>query len=198
MPRPPPTGEAEPSEKDRSTVASSAAKRYAQAVFSLGKENGTLDAWQGDLALLSNIVADDRIATYLTNPSVTAERKVAALEAALESSVQPETRNLARMLVERDRASLIPEIRRLVDDQVRAERGVAVAQVTTAEQLNEAEQDLVRKKLEAMTGKHIELATRIDPDIIGGIIVRIGDQVIDGSVRNKLERMRARLIAGRR
>ena len=59
-------------------MASSAAKRYAQAVFSLGKERGTLDAWQGDLALLDSIVADDRIATYLTNPSVTAERKIDA------------------------------------------------------------------------------------------------------------------------
>jgi F-type H+-transporting ATPase subunit delta len=178
-------------------VASSAAKRYAQAVFSLAKERGTLDAWQGDLGLLSDVVADDRIATYLTNPSVTAERKIATIASALDQT-QPETRNLTRMLIERDRTTLIPQIRELFDDQLRAERGIAVAEVTVAEYLSDAERDLVREKLEAMTGQQVELAMKVDPEIIGGIVVRIGDQVIDGSVRNKLEKLRTRLIAGRR
>jgi F-type H+-transporting ATPase subunit delta len=179
-------------------VASSAAKRYAQAVFSLGKERGTLDAWQSDLALLSNVVSDGRVATFLTNPSVPAERKIAALESTLDTNVQPETRNLARLLIERDRTVLVPEIEEIFADQLRAERGIAVAQVTTAEPLSPAKQELVREKLEAMTGKRIELAMKIDPDIIGGIVIRIGDQVIDGSVRNKLERLRSRLAGGRR
>jgi F-type H+-transporting ATPase subunit delta len=178
-------------------LASSAAKRYAQALFSLGKERDTLDAWQRDLALLANIVHDDRVADYLTNPSVTADRKLATLNAVLDANVRPETRNLARILVERNRTDLIPEIRELFDDLVRAERGITVADVTTAERLNQDEQELVRQKLESLTGNKVELALHIDPDIIGGIIVRIGDQVIDGSVRNKLEKMRSRLIAGR-
>ena len=179
-------------------MASSAAKRYAQAVFSLAKERDTLDAWQSDLAILSNVVADDRVAAYLTNPSVPAERKIAAVESTLDTNVQPETRNLAKILIERDRMALVPEIQEIFADQLRAERGIAVAQVTSAERLTPDEQELVREKLEAMTGKRIELAMKIDPDIIGGIIVRIGDQVIDGSVRNKLERLRSRLAGGRR
>ena len=178
-------------------MASSAAKRYAEAVFSLGKERGTLDAWQGDLALLDSIVADNRIATYLTNPSVTAERKTAAIATALDANVQPETHNLAKLLIERGRVTLMPQIREIFDDHLRAERGIVVAEVTTAEQLNDEERDLVRQKLEQITGKQVELNMTIDPEIIGGIIIRIGDQVIDGSVRNKLERMRARLMAGR-
>jgi F-type H+-transporting ATPase subunit delta len=183
--------------EERETVASSAAKRYAQAVFSLGKEQGTLDAWSADLAMLSQIVADDRIATYLTNPSVAAERRIEAFELSLNTNVQPEARNLARMLIERDRTMLIPDIQEMFTDQLRAERGIVVAEVTTAERLNDAELDFIRQKLEAMTGQKVELALKIDPDIIGGIIVRIGDQVIDGSVRNKLEKMRSRLLAGR-
>jgi F-type H+-transporting ATPase subunit delta len=179
-------------------VASSAAKRYAQAVFSLGKEQNTLDAWSDDLAMLSRIVADGRIATYLTNPSVAAERRIEAFEASLNTNVQPEARNLARMLIERDRTMLIPDIREMFDAQVRTERGIVVAEVTTAEQLNDAEQDFIRQKLETMTGQTVEFAMKIDPEIIGGIVVRIGDQVIDGSVRNKLEKMRTRLMAGRR
>ena len=179
-------------------MASSAAKRYAQAVFSLGKEQGTLDAWGDDLAMLSRIVEDDRIATYLTNPSVAAERRIEAFETSLNTNVQPEARNLARMLVERNRTMLIPDIREMFDAQLRAERGIAVANVTTAEPLNDAEQDVIRQKLETMTGQKVQLAMEIDPNIIGGVIIRIGDQVIDGSVRNKLEKMRSRLMAGRR
>ena len=178
-------------------MASSAAKRYAQAVFSLGQEQGTLDAWGEDLAMLSRIVADNRIATYLINPSVAAERRIEALESSLGTNVQPEARNLARMLIERNRTMLIPQIREMFDAQLRAERGIAVAEVTTAERLTDAERDDVRKRLETMTGKKVELLLRFDPEIIGGIIIRIGDQVIDGSVRNKLEKMRSRLMAGR-
>lgn len=178
-------------------MASSAAKRYAQAVFSLGKEQGTLDAWGDDLAMLARIIADERIATYLTNPSVAAERRIEAFESSLHTNVQPEAKNLAKMLIERDRTMLIPEIREMFDDRLRTERGIAVATVTTAERLNEAEQDLIRQKLEAMYRLQVELAMKIDPDIIGGIIIRVGDQVIDGSVRNKLEKMRTRLMAGR-
>jgi F-type H+-transporting ATPase subunit delta len=148
--------------------------------------------------MLSRVVADERIATYLTNPSVAAERRIEALETSLNLNVQAETRNLARMLVERNRTMLIPQIREMFDEQLRAERGIAVAEVTTAERLTDEEQNYVRDKLESMTGKKIELALKIDAEIIGGIIIRIGDQVIDGSVRNKLEKMRARLVAGRR
>ena len=178
-------------------MASSAAKRYAQAVFSLAKEKGTLDAWQTDLALLDNITRDNNIVTYLTNPTVTHNKKVDAIESALNSNVQRETRNLVKLLIERDRAAMIPQIREIFDDELRAERGIAVAQVTTADPLSDAERDLVREKLESLTGKHVQITQTVDPEIIGGIVIRIGDQVIDGSVRNKLERMRQRLIAGR-
>ncbi len=179
-------------------MASSAAKRYAQAVFSLGQEQGTLDAWSNDLAMLSRVVADARIATYLTNPSVAAERRIEAFESSLNTNVQPEARNLARMLIERDRTMLIHDISEMFAAQLRAERGIVVAEVTTAEHLNDTEQDFIRQKLATMTGQTVQLAMKIDEGIIGGIIIRIGDQVIDGSVRNKLEKMRSRLVAGRR
>ncbi|MFN8676027.1 MAG: F0F1 ATP synthase subunit delta [Thermomicrobiales bacterium] len=178
-------------------MASSAATRYAQAVFSLGKERGTLDVWQSDLTDLATLTGDSRVSSYLSNPSITADTKLATLEASLPSTVQPELRNLAKLLVVRDRTNLIPQIREIFEDQVRAERGITVAQVTTSEPLTAEEETLVREKLAAMTGNTIEITATVDPDIIGGIVVRIGDQVIDGSVRNKLERMRTRLVAGR-
>lgn len=179
-------------------MASSAAKRYAQALFSLGKEQGTLDTWQRDLDVLASLTSDPGLATFLSNPSIAEQRKLGALEQTLDRDTQPETRNLVRLLIERDRVSLIPQIRELFADQLREERGIAVAHVTTAEPLSSEEQAFVREHLERLTGKQIELVPAIDPDIIGGVIVRIGDQVIDGSVRNKLERLRSRLLSGRR
>ncbi len=178
-------------------MASSAAKRYAQAIFSLAKERDTLDAWQSDLALLDSMAGNERIDTYLTNPSITTDRKMESLAASLTANAQPETRNLAKLLIERNRTELIPEIREIFDGQVRAERGILVAEITTADPLTDAERDFVREKLETLTGKKVDLNLHVAPEIIGGIIVRIGDQVIDGSVRNKLERMRSRLMAGR-
>ena len=91
------------------------------------------------------VVADDRIATYLTNPSVAAERRIEALETSLNLNVQTETLNLARMLIERNRTMLIPQIREMFDDQLREERGIAIAEVTTAERLTDAELDHVRE-----------------------------------------------------
>jgi F-type H+-transporting ATPase subunit delta len=153
--------------------------------------------WQSDLTDLATLTGDSRVSSYLSNPSITADTKLATLEASLPSTVQPELRNLAKLLVVRDRTNLIPQIREIFEDQVRAERGITVAQVTTSEPLTADEEALVREKLAAMTGNTIEITATVDPDIIGGIVVRIGDQVIDGSVRNKLERMRTRLVAGR-
>lgn len=178
-------------------MASSAAKRYAQALFSLAKERDTLDAWQSDLALLDSMAGNERIATYLTNPSITTDRKMEHFAASLTANAQPETRNLAKLLIKRNRTELIPEIREIFDGQVRAERGILVADITTADPLNDAERDFVRQKLVNLTGKKVDLNLHVAPEIIGGIIVRIGDQVIDGSVRNKLERMRSRLMVGR-
>jgi F-type H+-transporting ATPase subunit delta len=152
--------------------------------------------WQSDLTDLATLTGDSRVSSYLSNPSITADTKLATLEASLPSTVQPELRNLAKLLVVRDRTNLIPQIREIFEDQVRAERGITVAQVTTSEPLTADEEALVREKLAAMTGNTIEITATVDPDIIGGIVVRIGDQVIDGSVRNK-QRMRTRLVAGR-
>lgn len=175
-------------------MASSAAKRYAQAVFDLAKERGTLDLWQGDLARLSELTGDRLAANYFANPSVPRDRKVALVDKVLEGS-QPEARNLAHMLVERDRAGDAPRIAELYADMLRAERGIAVAEVTTAEPLSPASEAMVRDRLQKLVGKQVELRVAVDPSIIGGLVARIGDFVIDGSAIGQLRKLRARLAS---
>jgi F-type H+-transporting ATPase subunit delta len=175
-------------------MASGAAKRYAQAVFSLAKERGTLDRWSEDLAILNQVMADQAAETYVKNPNVSATDKQALLDKVLANG-QPEARNLAQLLIQRQRLNIIPDLVRIYNDAVLAERGIAVAEVTTAEPLGPNEQEIVRAKLNQLIGKEIELRLHTDPSIIGGIVARVGDQLIDGSVINQLRRLRARLMA---
>ncbi len=175
-------------------MASGAAKRYAQAVLALAKERGTLDAWHADLARLNELMSDPRAVDFFANPNVPTERKDEVLEQ-VTAAAQPEVRNLAHMLAERGRLEIVPQMFAIFEDGLRAERGIVVAEVTTAEPLGLAEQRLVRERLARLVGKQIELRLAVDPEIIGGIVARVGDQLIDGSVISRLRRLRARLTA---
>ena len=176
-------------------MASNAAKRYAQAMASLAKEKGTLDAWQADLAALTELLSNEDADNFFANPNVTDAQKRQVIESVLASG-QPDARNLALLLLERGKIGLIPEVHQLFTDARLAERGIAVAEVTTAEPMDNQEQEFVRDRLRRLIGKEIELRTRTDPSIIGGIVARVGDQLIDGSVVAQLRRLRARLAAG--
>lgn len=173
-------------------MASGAAKRYAQAVFGLAKESGSFEAWEADLARLSALLSDERAAGFLESPRVPEADKLKLLDATLASGRQ-ESRNLARLLLQRDRLGIVPEMADLVQALILNDRGIAVAEVTTAEPLDAQGQEIVKARLKQMIGKDIELRMKTDPAIIGGIVARIGDQLIDGSVINQLRRLRTRL-----
>jgi len=173
-------------------MASNAAKRYAQAVFELAKERGTFDAWQADLETLTVVVNDPLAAAFFADPGVTAARKAAVLDKVLANG-QPEARNLARLLLERGRLADVPRIATLYDEALRAERGIVIAEVTTADPLSPDAEALVRERLQRLTGKQGDLRVGVDPSIIGGIVARVGDLVIDGSVISQLRKLRARL-----
>jgi F-type H+-transporting ATPase subunit delta len=175
-------------------MASGAAKRYTQAVFSLAKEKGNFDQWQTDLARLDAIVSDEQAAMYLASPRVSTGDKQKLLDTALAQN-GAESRNLARLLLQRQRLEIAPEMNTLFQAAVLEERGIAIAEVTTAEALDAQGQEIVRNHLRKIVGRDIELRLKVDPSIIGGIVARVGDQMIDGSVINQLRRLRTRLAA---
>ena len=177
-------------------MASGVAKRYAQAVFSLAKEQGTLDQWQTDLALLNDVASNDEASAFLKNPTADGQQKIALLEAVLaKGGGHAQANNLARLLVEKQRLDIIPELYRIFEESMLAEQGIVYADVTTAEPLSEAGQTIVQEKLSELSGKQVRLRTKVDPSIIGGIIALVGDQLIDGSVINQLRQLRERLSA---
>lgn len=177
---------------------STAARRYAEAALELARRDGTLERWLADLRLAAEIAADTDVAGVLDNPAVPFPARREVLEKLLAGKVSALALNLVLLLAKRGRISLLPgvatEYKRLVD----RERGVVVATVTSAMPLEPAELEAIGARVTAMTGAQVELETRDDPGLIGGVTVRIGDRLIDASVRGRLERLRDRIVAGAR
>src|SRR6266700_1313951 len=130
------------------------ARRYAQAIFEIGRKQNTLDRTLDDV------------------------------------------REIARLFAHRKLAYLMQNIARELEQLVLDDKNQAIAQVTTATKLDEAQLTLVKKALEGRTGKTILMQTKVEPDILGGVIARVGDQIIDGSVRYRLAALQQQLLTG--
>lgn len=174
---------------------SGSARRYADALFSLAVDRGTIDTWAAELERLGSQVSAPGAARVLSMPSIGLGAKRAALET-LAGPLSPEVLFLVNLLLERKRTDLLPQVAEAFADRVRQHRGIEMAEVTTAVPLGAAEQTLVVERLEQYLKGRVDLTTRVDPAIIGGVVVRVGDQLFDASVRGKLEQLRRRLVRG--
>ncbi len=137
-------------------------------------------------------MSDPKAGQFFASPRISLREKLQLIDSALLNA-QPEARNLARLLAERNRLGVIPDLYRIYTDARLADQGIAVANVTTAEDLSQAEQAAIAEQLKRLVGKEIEMRMKTDPAIIGGIVARVGDQLIDGSVVTRLRRLRTRL-----
>jgi F-type H+-transporting ATPase subunit delta len=171
------------------------ARRYAGAIFEIGLKQNALDRTLEDVKGIAQVFAHRTLLYLLREPKVPMKRKETAVRQALAGKVLPSSLNLALLVVQRELAVLMPNIGRELEQLVLNYHNQAVAEVTTATKLDDAQMTLIKKALERRTGKEILLETKVQPDILGGVIARVGDQVIDGSIRYRLSALRQQLLA---
>jgi F-type H+-transporting ATPase subunit delta len=173
------------------------ARRYAQAVFELALENRELEKWFDDLTLLSDSVSNQEFLDFLSQPRVTSEEKIRVVRDALGDSVGPLALNLMCLLATKNIAHILPGITDQYQELLDVQQGIERAETVTAIPLDDDEQRRVTEMLSAMSGRDVRLTTRVDAEILGGMIVRIGDRVMDGSTRSRLRAMRRELAERR-
>ncbi len=171
------------------------ARRYAGAMFGLALKQNTLDRTREDIQEIAKLFEHRKLAFLLREPNIAAKRKEKALRDALTSKVLPTSLNLTLLIVQRDLVDIMPNIAAEFERMVLDYHNEAVAQVTTAASMDATQQNLVKQALEKATGKKILMQTRVDPAILGGVVARVGDTVIDGSVRYRLTALQQQLLA---
>jgi len=173
------------------------ARRYAQAVFELALENRELEKWFDDLTLLSDSVSNQEFLDFLSQPRVTNEEKIRVVRDALGDSVGPLALNLMSLLATKNIAHILPGITDQYQELLDAQQGIERAEAVTAIPLDDDEQRRVTEMLSAVSGRDVRLTTRVDAEILGGMIIRIDDRVMDGSTRSRLQAMRRELAERR-
>jgi F-type H+-transporting ATPase subunit delta len=171
-----------------------AARRYAQAVFDLAKEAGTLDRWLADLKTLNSLFGSEQAVGMLEDPKLTPEAQNKIVDDLISKvQIEPLVGNFVKLLVQRGRLASLPRIVEIFGEMYNREKGIVIADVTTAVPLDEAHRKEVADRLAKITGKTVEIRMHTDPNILGGIITRIGDELLDSSVASQLAQLAERL-----
>jgi F-type H+-transporting ATPase subunit delta len=175
----------------------SASLQYANALADVALAQGAADAalkQLGDFAAAFEVSGELR--NFLTSPGVPREAKHGVIEKiAARIGAGKIIRNFLFVIADHQRTHILPEILTTFEDVVRQRQGIAEAEVSSATELSAAQKKKFSQTLESLTGKKIQAKYSLDPALIGGAVVRVGDTIYDGSVRNSLNEMRARLAA---
>lgn len=164
------------------------ARPYAEAVFRTARETGALGVWSERLARLAMVAQDREVALLIGNPRLSAEQ-VAQLFISLADDNDATLSNFIRVLAENRRLTLLPDISRLFELAKGQEEGVKEAVVHSAFPIDAGQVSALVQQLEAHFGTRLTATVSVDPSLIGGVRVAVGDQVLDASVRGKLDAM---------
>lgn len=171
------------------------ARPYAEAAFEIARDAQALPAWSDMLRFAATLVGDSRVAEALDNPRLDAAAKESLLLSIGGDRFAGEARNFIRVLVEAERIALLPQISAMFDTLKDDAEATAKATIESAFELTDAQVAELRGALEKRFGRKIEATVTVNPELIGGARVSVGDAVLDGSVQAKLAAMRAQLRA---
>ncbi|HJY88571.1 MAG TPA: ATP synthase F1 subunit delta [Candidatus Acidoferrales bacterium] len=173
------------------------AQRYAAALVDVAMERGQPEQTKEELANFVRVFGESAdLRNFLASPAIPRPSKQAVIEKLVAHMKASQTvRNFLFVLVQHHRSHLLTEIQQAFEEMLRARLGVAEAQVTSAEELTRKQKSELMSVLEGLTGKRIEARYDLEPGLIAGAVVRIGSTIYDGSVREQLDRLRARLAS---
>ena len=164
------------------------AKRYAKALFAIGKEDGKYEAYNEALQGVAGLfTSNPEVEDALTNPLYPLDTREKVMASIIESmGADKITGNFLNLLVQKKRAEILPEIAEQFGIMVDEDKNISHGTVVSAIEIDAELQGKVQATLEKLTGKKVELTASVDPSIIGGIIAKVGDLVLDGSIRTQL------------
>jgi F-type H+-transporting ATPase subunit delta len=166
------------------------AEVYARALFEAAQEDGVLDRVHEELGQFADALDEDRnLQVFLFSPYFSSEEKKQGVRR-IVTDADERLLNFLELLAERHRMPVLFRIRRLVDDLWAEENKLLPVTVTSATELDRGLIDDIGKRIEEQTGRQVELSSTVDPDVLGGLRVRVGNMVLDATVRNRLEQLR--------
>ncbi len=172
------------------------AQVYARSLFEVAREHDRIDEVREQLGQFAGALAESReLSVFFFSPYFSTEEKKEGLRRAVEGA-DPHVLNFLELLLENHRMPAIHRIRRAYDALWRAERKLLPVEVTSATELDEGVVRSIGDRISEQTGRRVELASRVDPDILGGIVLRVGNSVLDASIRNRLEQLRRQVARG--
>jgi F-type H+-transporting ATPase subunit delta len=181
----------------QNAVSATIVEPYAEALMSVAQSNSITNEVGEDVrGILELLQSSDELREFLANPLTKAEAKKAVLQQILQSKVQPYLFNFLMLLVDRRRTFLLEAICKHYQSLLRKLNNTVLAEVVSTIELNESQQQQIIAKVQQMTqANQVELATSIDADLIGGVIIKIGSEVLDASIRGQLRRITTSLMS---
>ena len=170
-------------------------KRYAQAIFELALEQDQLDQWDGDLEFIESVLQDDEFKALLKHADVSVADKIKAIDSVMRD-VHPLVRNLVNLLVTRGMVDAVSDLRAAYTELLDKHLGRQRVQVTSAVPLEQRELDRITQFVTNLVRKEVVVSTDVDDSILGGVVIQIGDQLLDGSTRSQLDALRNRMHSG--
>lgn len=174
---------------------SAVALKYARALFDSAVDEGSVDATAADVASLAGLKREDpTFLDFLVSPEVLTEHKLEFIDTVFAPRMSPLVANFLRLLVNKSRINFLDEMCEEFERLSEEHKGVLRAQVMTAVPLAPDQESALQSRLSRITGKEIRLEKRVDPNVLGGVVVYLGNKILDGSLRHDLKRLREKLL----
>ena len=171
-----------------------ATKRYAQAAFDIALKDGQLDSWTKDMDMIQGLLSNEGLTELFNSPRLPLAKKLQVLDELTSGKVNSSSRNMIALLVNRNAVDGLPEIvdhfTGLVDEHNKVARGNIISAVP----LNDKQLSKIKESLQGLIENELILSNTVDKSIIGGTVARIGDKLIDASLKYKITKMRSDLV----